>query len=105
MSITVCTYNIHAGIGADGHFAPQRIVKVLQEIDADVVALQEVEHHTVDGYDLLDYLAVTTGMTAIAGPTLLRESRHFGNALLTRLAVLTGHFKLRSNEFLVRNMQ
>ena len=28
-----------------------------QELNVDVVALQEVEHHDVEGYDLLDYLA------------------------------------------------
>ena len=87
-AITVSTYNIHGAIGTDGRFAPLRIASVLQEIDADVVALQEVEHHEVDGQDLLDYLADKTAMTAIAGPTLLRETRGYGNAVLTRLPVL-----------------
>jgi endonuclease/exonuclease/phosphatase family metal-dependent hydrolase len=87
-AITVSTYNIHGAIGTDGRFAPLRIASVLQEIDADVVALQEVEHHDVDGRDLLDYLADKTAMTAIAGPTLLRETRDYGNAVLTRLPVL-----------------
>jgi endonuclease/exonuclease/phosphatase family metal-dependent hydrolase len=54
-----------------------------------VLALQEVEHHLVEGLDLLEYLAAATGLTAIADPTLLRETRHYGNALLTRLPVLT----------------
>lgn len=53
----LATYNIHACIGADGRFEPERIVKVLHEINADVVTLQEVEHHLIDGLDLLDYLA------------------------------------------------
>ncbi len=88
MFITLATYNIHAGIGVDGHFDPDRIVRVLQEMDASVVALQEVEHHSVDGVDLLDYLADKAGFEAIAGPTLLRQSRDYGNALLTRLPVL-----------------
>ena len=35
----IATYNIHACIGADGHFDPERIVKVLHEINADVMAL------------------------------------------------------------------
>jgi endonuclease/exonuclease/phosphatase family metal-dependent hydrolase len=87
MSITVSTYNIHACVGMDGHFEPERIIAVLREINADVVALQEVEHHTVEGYDLLDYLAARTGLTAIAGPILLRAARHYGNALLTKLPI------------------
>src|SRR5687768_760883 len=89
MHLTVATYNIHACIGTDRRFKPDRIVSVLQEMNADVVALQEVEHHEVEGHDLLDYLAVKTGLTAIAGPTLTRETRHYGNAILTKLPILT----------------
>lgn len=62
---------------------------MIKEIDADVVALQEVEHHKINNIDLLEYLSVETGLKAIAGPTLLRESRHYGNALLTRLPILS----------------
>jgi endonuclease/exonuclease/phosphatase family metal-dependent hydrolase len=89
MQITLATYNIHACVGIDRRFDPERIVQVLNEMDVDVVALQEVEHHNIDGYDLLDYLAEKTGLTAIAGPTLLRETRDYGNALLTRLPIVT----------------
>jgi endonuclease/exonuclease/phosphatase family metal-dependent hydrolase len=51
MHITLATYNIHACIGADSRFGPERTVQVLQELDADVVTLQEVEHHAIDDYD------------------------------------------------------
>jgi hypothetical protein len=40
MTITVSTYNIHACVGMDGRFEPERIIAVLREINADVVALQ-----------------------------------------------------------------
>jgi endonuclease/exonuclease/phosphatase family metal-dependent hydrolase len=59
----------------------------VRELDADIIALQEVEHHTVNNLDLLDYLADASDYHPIAGPTLLRESRHYGNAILTRLPV------------------
>ena len=88
MRLRLATYNIHACVGSDGRFDPERIVQVLEELDAAVVALQEVEHHRVEGQDLLDYLAAAAGLTAIAGPTLLRGTRDYGNALLTRLPVL-----------------
>jgi endonuclease/exonuclease/phosphatase family metal-dependent hydrolase len=86
-ALNLATYNIHACIGMDGRFDPQRTATVLRELDADIIALQEVEHHTVNNLDLLDYLADASDYQAIAGPTLLRESRHYGNAILTRLPV------------------
>lgn len=41
--IKVASYNIHKGIGLDRRRDPNRIVEVLREIDADVIALQEAD--------------------------------------------------------------
>lgn len=38
----IATYNIHKCRGIDMKFAPQRIVSVLRELDADILCLQEV---------------------------------------------------------------
>lgn len=84
MNLKLATYNIHACIGTDGLFDTDRIIAVIKELDADIIALQEVEHYLVNDIDLLDYLARQTGMTAIAGPTMHRETRHYGNAVLTK---------------------
>jgi hypothetical protein len=35
-ALTVATWNIHGAIGADGRYAPARIVDVLREVDADI---------------------------------------------------------------------
>ena len=83
----LCTYNIHAGIGGDGVLRPDRIASVLEGIDADVVALQEVELHEDADMDLLAYLGERTGLELIAGPVLLRGRHRYGNALLTRLPI------------------
>lgn len=90
MELKLASYNIHACIGTDGHFDPFRIVDVIREMDADIIALQEVEHHMVNDIDLLDFIAQQTGMIGIAGPTMFRESRHYGNAVLSKYP-LTSH--------------
>ncbi|WP_028968723.1 endonuclease/exonuclease/phosphatase family protein [Sphingomonas sp. URHD0057] len=41
--ITVASYNMHKAVGLDGRRDPHRVLKVLQEIDADIVALQEAD--------------------------------------------------------------
>ena len=43
MRLTFATYNIHKAVGLDRRRDPERIVKVLHELDADVVALQEAD--------------------------------------------------------------
>ena len=43
MQLTFASYNIHKAVGLDGRRDPDRILAVLHEIGADVVALQEVD--------------------------------------------------------------
>jgi endonuclease/exonuclease/phosphatase family metal-dependent hydrolase len=42
-TITLASYNMRKAIGLDRRRNPQRVLEVLQEIDADVVALQEAD--------------------------------------------------------------
>lgn len=81
---------MHSGVGRDGRRDPERLAAVISELDADVVALQEVESHHGD-LRVLELLAEHTGMRALAGPTMLRPVGTFGNALLTRAPVLDLH--------------
>jgi endonuclease/exonuclease/phosphatase family metal-dependent hydrolase len=83
-SLRLASYNIHLGIGRDGVFAPQRIARVIGELDADVIALQEVEFGTND-FDMFGYLCTYTGYAAVPGPTMPRPGGgEYGNALLCR---------------------
>jgi endonuclease/exonuclease/phosphatase family metal-dependent hydrolase len=41
--LKIASYNMHRGIGTDRRRRPERILKVLNEIDADVIALQEAD--------------------------------------------------------------
>lgn len=80
--ITVASYNIHLGIGRDGHLKPQRIAAVIKELQAEIVALQEVALGA-PGFNMLEYLGRACGMSAIAGPTLVTPHGEYGNAILT----------------------
>jgi endonuclease/exonuclease/phosphatase family metal-dependent hydrolase len=82
----VATYNVHDCVGRDGRFDPRRIAEVLVEIDADVIALQEV---TLDrAGDLIGRLEKTTKLHAIDGSLFERGVGRYGNLLLTRAAAL-----------------
>ncbi len=88
MEIVVATYNVHGCVGRDGRFDPARIATVLRELDADVVALQELQWNPQDdALNILNSLARELNYDAIPGPTLLRHEGHYGNAILTRLKV------------------
>jgi endonuclease/exonuclease/phosphatase family metal-dependent hydrolase len=84
--IRVVSYNIHGGVGRDKHFVPNRIVEVLREIDADIIALQEVESRTT-GFDMLEFIAEALSMRAIPGPTLLTADGDYGNGVLTHMPI------------------
>ena len=43
MKLTFASYNIHKAVGVDRRRDPDRIISVLREIDADVIALQEAD--------------------------------------------------------------
>lgn len=62
MELTFASYNIHKAVGLDRRRDPERILTVLHEIDADVVALQEADRRfgkreTVLPRDMLDDLS------------------------------------------------
>jgi endonuclease/exonuclease/phosphatase family metal-dependent hydrolase len=85
--LTVVTYNIHGAVGTDRRFAPDRIVDVLREIEADVIALQEVPLGGVRFPNMLEMLEQATGFHGVAGPTRLGPERLYGNAVLSRYPI------------------
>lgn len=87
MNLRVATYNIHRAIGRDGRDDPSRIARVLGELDADVIALQEVGDHGRTPGTVLDVLRAETGSSVIEGVTLRDARGPFGNAVLTRVPV------------------
>jgi len=87
--LAVASYNIHRCIGADGRRDVERVARVIESLDADIIALQEVESRraSADGPMQIEVLAHLVGLTAVSGPTIERADGHFGNALLTRLPI------------------
>ena len=84
----VATYNVHDCVGRDGAYAPDRIAAVVADLDADVVALQEV---TLDhAGDVVALLERTTGMRTIDGTLFERGVGRYGNVLLARWSAV-GH--------------
>lgn len=84
MRLGLATYNIHSCLGGDRRYDPERILGVLNELDVDIIALQEVDSREHRGLELMHWLAQETGLHAIPGPTLLRQTGKYGNALLLR---------------------
>jgi endonuclease/exonuclease/phosphatase family metal-dependent hydrolase len=81
----VGSYNIHRWTGRDGLRDPPRTVDVLERLEADLVALQEVDA-PFRGVDPADYLERNTPFRAVAGPTLTNDSGEYGNLVLSRHA-------------------
>src|SRR5690348_14674497 len=82
--LRAATYNLHSCIGGDRRYDPERSLKVLQEIDADVLALQEVGGYLHNGVEQIHFLEERLEMHAVAGPNITRRGTQFGNAILVR---------------------
>ena len=88
MRLRVATYNIHQCIGRDGVENFSRVAAVLAEINADIVALQEVTSHQGTAADMLAYLATAAQMQPVPGFTLQSAKGSYGNAVLSRLPLV-----------------
>jgi endonuclease/exonuclease/phosphatase family metal-dependent hydrolase len=86
--LRVATYNIHRAVGADGRFQPERTARVVLSLDADLVALQEVEMPALPSTQLLLSWFAAAGYRSLLGPTIGNERHGYGNVLLSRLPLL-----------------
>ena len=85
-NIRFATYNIHKGCGLDGRTRVERIGRVLAEIQADVVALQEVvsQSGAQPEDDQARYLGELLGRFHVMGETRKHQGGRYGNVTLSK---------------------
>jgi endonuclease/exonuclease/phosphatase family metal-dependent hydrolase len=88
--LRILTYNVHKCRGVDGRVQPARIVEVLREIEADIIALQEVlctqrspEEHQAQ------FIAAELGFYDCFGKNRNLRGNAYGNLLLSRFPLLS----------------
>jgi endonuclease/exonuclease/phosphatase family metal-dependent hydrolase len=88
--IKVASYNIHKCVGTDRKFNPDRIIAVLAEIDADVVALQEADLRFGDKAGLLNVQALHDHLGLVPVPIEGSSKSHgwHGNVVLVREGII-----------------
>jgi endonuclease/exonuclease/phosphatase family metal-dependent hydrolase len=91
----IVTYNVHKCVGVDRRLDPVRIISVLKEINADIVALQEVlciykrdagGHNGED--DQAHFIARALGFNYCMGHNRELRGGIYGNLVLSRFRLL-----------------
>jgi endonuclease/exonuclease/phosphatase family metal-dependent hydrolase len=91
LSVKVASYNIHKCRGTDGEVRPERIIEVIAQTGADLVALQEVDRRFGQRIGLLDPAAIQreTGLRLLVQSDVPAGHGWHGNALLVRGAPIS----------------
>ncbi|MEL7498640.1 MAG: endonuclease/exonuclease/phosphatase family protein [Planctomycetota bacterium] len=85
--IRVLTYNVHACVGMDGQLSPERIARVVDQSEADIICLQEldVSRQRSEHRDQAQVIAQWLEMSHQFHPAWHFQEEQFGNAVLTRM--------------------
>lgn len=86
MSIRVMTYNIHSCAGMDGKVRPERVARVINQFDPDVVAVQEVDCHRprTGGHDQAQLIADHLRMNHVFEAMFEEEKERYGIAIFSK---------------------
>ena len=97
--LRVLSYNIHHGAGVDRKLDLQRIARVINSVDPDLVALQEVDQNVARSKDVDQpaELARLTGMKAVFYGNIPLQNGMYGNAILSKLPLTSSTHVLLPN--------
>jgi endonuclease/exonuclease/phosphatase family metal-dependent hydrolase len=86
LPLRVMTYNIHSCMGIDGKIRPERVARVINHFDPDIVAVQEVDAHRSRsrGHDQAQLIADHLRMTHVFQTMLEEEKERYGIAVFAR---------------------
>jgi endonuclease/exonuclease/phosphatase family metal-dependent hydrolase len=89
-SIKVLTFNILHGATTKGDFDLDAIAKVINDVDPDLVALQEVDFRTnrAKKYDLVVEMAVRTKMVPLFGKAMAYDGGEYGEGILSKYSFI-----------------
>jgi endonuclease/exonuclease/phosphatase family metal-dependent hydrolase len=88
LDLRIATYNIHRCRGMDRRTMPSRVADVLREIDADVIALQEVIGAGPAGAGQAEEIGAALGMGWVMATVRHLRKHLFGNVILSRFPIL-----------------
>jgi endonuclease/exonuclease/phosphatase family metal-dependent hydrolase len=88
--VAVLTYNIYHGEDANGGSNLDAVAKVINSLEPDLVALQEVDNKTTraKGLDLTAELSKRTGMEGVFGKAMDYAGGGYGEAVLSRHPII-----------------
>ncbi len=90
--LRVATWNLHGFVGRRGSFDPERSLRVIDELDVDVLALQEVSSRDPRsrGMDTFEFLRTRSGREAFEARSVAGLQGHFGQMVLSRWPIIKG---------------
>ena len=85
-TVRVMTYNIHSCRGLDGKIRPERIARVINHFDPDIVAVQEVDAHRPrsGGHDQAQLIADHLRMSHVFQAMFEEEKELYGIAIFSK---------------------
>jgi endonuclease/exonuclease/phosphatase family metal-dependent hydrolase len=84
--VRVLTWNIHSGIGPDGRYDLERVVRLVQRHEPDIVALQEIDSRGRGAGPESPYMILTEalGRHVAEARTIVARDGHYGHVLISR---------------------